>query len=1152
MASVKKSRSSAAEPIKTIKSKSQALNIIIFNVIKDNEEENSTISTTTPAAAAAALPAVDESIAFIQRPPTAMETNYLNPKTKDPQSSYHAYPESTKKKEHYAYPASKEHTGYPARKEHTGYPARKEHSGYHYGYGAEEEDDEEEGFSVYATDSDPLEDVSIPSAFFTGLANQRPTSAVEVAAPAAVTTRTIPLIRPVAASSSRRNGMKLAAIPAIAGLATTFNLWWPAVSAFAGRRKRCAGRKRRNVLPEEDSGRAIDDKWLAILLGKKYANSTQKELRESIDNWKFRAENQSLPDAVTSRPYIRTSRNYIRTSTTTTPTTPIVEERKSAADESSVSSRDYNLVNDFLKSTLDSLDPDFDFSKNSNDYLTVKKTTDDPSKGLPPGGVTNSPITYVSLNPLYPPDYVNLIIGNPPPFESKVTTSLQVVQSNTEDPDPVKSAEWKESSLVSDTIKNQQLLEEILEGSLAGLVGGLPSKGSTGSGWSRPIVDLQSEPEFNVQGSLEPAGSTPSGGSLTGSKPMGSYVLSAGSTSSAPSGGSTSSGGLEPSGNYMTSGGSISSIPSSGSASFSGSKPSGSYMTSGGSSSTSGSNPTGSYMSSGGFTSSEGSKPSGNYMSSGGSIASSGSASSGESKPSGNYMSFGGSTPSTGSTSSGGLNPSGSYMLPVGSTSSEGSKPSGNYMSSGGSIASSGSASFSGLKPSGSYMSSGGSMPSSGSSSSGGSTLSSASKPSGSYMTSDGSPSSILSSGSASSSGSKPTGSYMFSGGPIVSSGSSSSGGSPSFSGSKPSGNYMTSGGSSSSSGSKPSGSSMSSTGSPPSSSGSSTSPSSGGSNPSTESSAGSAATTSPPEYHHPAEPEPGTTDLLDVGSMQHIAPSEPETGLPEFTTTASESVPPAEPETGLPEYAHQANGLPAEPEASLYGLIQQLNGNLTTGLIGLSYPSAGIHFVNSSNDVIDLNPYNEATPTSSIGIQPLSGVLITQPVVAESFTEQPLDGAPAESVVVDASATLVGAPSPNLPDVSPNANLFLVPGVATAVAGVPGVIADAVVEGAEATVTVSGGTTVGTVVTYSLVTLGLAVAAYAAVATFPLWLPFVLKKRRRSSYELPKRKYLAVRGSDGADVDRTQDVSRDELNLSSYLYGPPAYRHGNNRRRRR
>jgi len=285
---------------------------------------------------------------------------------------------------------------------------------------------------------------------------------------------------------------------------------------------------------------------------------------------------------------------------------------------------------------------------------------------------------------------------------------------------------------------------------------------------------------------------------------------------------------------------------------------------------------------------------------------------------------------------------------------------------------------------------------------------------------------------------------------------------------------------------------------------------------------------------------------------MQHIAPSEPETGLPEFTTTASESVPPAEPETGLPEYAHQANGLPAEPEASLYGLIQQLNGNLTTGLIGLSYPSAGIHFVNSSNDVIDLNPYNEATPTSSIGIQPLSGVLITQPVVAESFTEQPLDGAPAESVVVDASATLVGAPSPNLPDVSPNANLFLVPGVATAVAGVPGVIADAVVEGAEATVTVSGGTTVGTVVTYSLVTLGLAVAAYAAVATFPLWLPFVLKKRRRSSYELPKRKYLAVRGSDGADVDRTQDVSRDELNLSSYLYGPPAYRHGNNRRRRR
>ena len=89
-----------------------------------------------------------------------------------------------------------------------------------------------------------------------------------------------------------------------------------------------------------------------------------------------------------------------------------------------------------------------------------------------------------------------------------------------------------------------------------------------------------------------------------------------------------------------------------------------------------------------------------------------------------------------------------------------------------------------------------------------------------------------------------------------------------------------------------------------------------------------------------------------------------------------------------------------------------------------------------------------------------------------------------------------------------------------------------------EATAVVSSSSSLGSVMAYSLVTLGVAATAYAAVATFPLWVPFVVKKRRRSSYDLPKRKYdMDVNVNDDDDIFDPA-ISSDELHLSSYLYG--------------
>ena len=290
-----------------------------------------------------------------------------------------------------------------------------------------------------------------------------------------------------------------------------------------------------------------------------------------------------------------------------------------------------------------------------------------------------------------------------------------------------------------------------------------------------------------------------------------------------------------------------------------------------------------------------------------------------------------------------------------------------------------------------------------------------------------------------------------------------------------------------------------------------------------------------------PSEPESGISELLNVQQTRPNVPSEPEAGLPGY-----------QPETGDP----------IEPEAQLAGIITQLNGNITTGLVGLTHPSAGIHFINSSTDVIDMDPFNSSA-WSPFSIQPLpiEAALLEQPLEA-LLTGSSADGSDAPDAVIVDSVTAQEPPptqaSSAEPDINPNAYLLF----PSSDSPLPGFVAEpSGVEVAEPTTVVSSSSSVGSVLAYSLVTLGVAATAYAAVATFPLWVPFLVKKRRRSSYDLPKRRYDAGGfNPDGSSPDGPspdgfgpdgfdRDISSDELQLSSYLYGDAAYRRARRRK---
>ena len=552
---IKNFRSRASSRSGSLKKTPRTLNVIIVNVIQDPEGSSTTSAPVSPSE-------LDQSIPFIQRPPTVMEKEYLKP--------------------------------------YASIPPPEEEYGYH-GHAPEPE---------LNNDNNRIPDP--PEEIRPVLASEFAEGGPEVDDAVSVVAKPITSITSI--TKIVRKGflmrMKLA-IPTLAGLATS--MWWPVVASL-GRRKRCApagcskSRSKRGVpeAPADDpveavdaDGRAIEQKWLDILLGKKYSNATKAELKTSIDDWKFRGENRTSASVSSgssgSSGRETTSARSTQTSTPFSSESRIdamgpevavsgdkpevntemnVQARSTPAGISDTSSADYDIVNNFLKVTLENLDQDFEFTKMpENDAYVVRKTPGDTT-----GSVTNSPITYVSLNPLYPPGYVSLLFDQmssgstlteapvtsaPVPSSTSATTGMVYAldvpspittrfpssttsSSSTESTWPNKQSSGVTlpvapttsaggtSSLVSDAITNQQLLELILKD--------VNSESTTSAGWTSSTGYKPSA------GSTTSAGSTPSAGSTT----------SAGWTSSAgykPPTGSTASTGWPSSAGYKPSAG---------------------------------------------------------------------------------------------------------------------------------------------------------------------------------------------------------------------------------------------------------------------------------------------------------------------------------------------------------------------------------------------------------------------------------------------------------------------------------------------------------------------------------------------------------------------------------------------------------------------
>ena len=169
--------------------------------------------------------------------------------------------------------------------------------------------------------------------------------------------------------------------------------------------------------------------------------------------------------------------------------------------------------------------------------------------------------------------------------------------------------------------------------------------------------------------------------------------------------------------------------------------------------------------------------------------------------------------------------------------------------------------------------------------------------------------------------------------------------------------------------------------------------------------------------------------------------------------------------------------------ELDVTSLISQLQTNLTTGLVTRP-PTGGLHFVNTSTDIVIINPFSDVTPSSFFG--PLG----IEPVVAE------------DSVIVDASDASPGDLGVEaVPPVSNLANFFF-PVVSSSSSD------SSSSSSSSSSVSSSGGSNAGFITSLSatsgigsLASLGvLAVATIALLAvSLPIWVPLVGKKKRRT-----------------------------------------------------
>jgi hypothetical protein len=219
--------------------------------------------------------------------------------------------------------------------------------------------------------------------------------------------------------------------------------------------------------------------------------------------------------------------------------------------------------------------------------------------------------------------------------------------------------------------------------------------------------------------------------------------------------------------------------------------------------------------------------------------------------------------------------------------------------------------------------------------------------------------------------------------------------------------------------------------------------------------------------------------------------------------------------------------------ESSLDDLITQLKANLTTGLM-TDRPAGGLHFVNTSTDIVIINPF--VTPSSMF---PPPQVEAVEAEEGDTFgaIEDDEDN---NAIVVDGVA---GDQPDSVPVVSNLANLFL----GSSGGGSSSSSGSLVTNGGISSGGISGGTVSSTTTNplALLYTYGLAAIGIFAL-TLPLWVPFVVGKKRRRTYA-PSKTYPASKKKTPTSPKKTygepppnhyKDLSEEEIygNDADYL----------------
>lgn len=178
------------------------------------------------------------------------------------------------------------------------------------------------------------------------------------------------------------------------------------------------------------------------------------------------------------------------------------------------------------------------------------------------------------------------------------------------------------------------------------------------------------------------------------------------------------------------------------------------------------------------------------------------------------------------------------------------------------------------------------------------------------------------------------------------------------------------------------------------------------------------------------------------------------------------------------------------ELDTTLDNLVSQLEMD-ASGLVSTKRPIGGLHFINTSTDVVIINPY-DVTPSSIFS--PL------QMESAEAETDEDTNES-SDAVVVDAEA---GNQPDSVPAVSNLANFLFAPSGSSSSGS--SASSDGTVSGAGVT---TSSTSASSVDPFALFyTLGLASAGILAL-TLPIWVPLVVakKKRRTGAYGPTKNK---------------------------------------------